>query len=856
MAFLAPLIAPLIPGIAELGLIGQGIVGVGLSAGVSYLAKELQPKSTVSARSTQGMQLSLSYNPNEARKVPIGIAASAGALMYHNTYGPNGNDYVQMVYRLGDLPCDSLVGVWANGVKLTLGGNVSLPNVSGQTVAEYPGAMWIKFFRGAWDQAADSDLVSFATGTAYSSNNRGRGICYVRVTMKFDAKLFSTGLPAFVWEFKGGRFYDWRQDTTAGGSGSQRWGNEATYGFTENAKVIAYNWYRGITVNGKRLCGMNVPPDFLPLDNWTAAANADDEDVPLKNGGTQKRYRVGGIISSDADNTTVIRDLMTSTAASVFDCGGVFKVYSGVAQSPVMNITDEDFMALDAVTYVPKKSRASLVNSVFGSFNDPRQMYQSTALPPRISPDDIEADGGFTLPANYSLPYVGNEQQGQRALEIYRREGRFQRTSTGTLRPGCLALEAGDWVSWTSTRFGFENLLFRLSQASPGRDGRNAVELTETDTTIFAWNAGTDELDPLDPATVGEGGVRLQTPQDIHLLTYIYTGDGDQQTPALRITWTPIDDPSVTSIRLDYRKAGDTDFLTKVILDPTSGDYLWTEGVQGGLQYEARLTLITSPVRAVVASGWFETPDATPPQVVSGASDVEVPDGSITEPKLSEQVLYELLLSSAKASVQASVAAQIEELREWISAVAEASIGARLDGYATGARVTQEITQRADAVSALAQSVQTAITWINENAATVSEVIESLNGVSARWGVGIALTTGGQPYVTGLVQLDGSASGVTFAIGADKFVLYDPNVNGGDPVQIVTVAEDAANPGTYRMVLDGEMIANAIKAGMVEIESLKALSSNFGDMTCTGFQRSASGKMVLDWSNDRQWIDS
>ena len=493
MAFLVPFISAAIPAVAELGLIGQGLVGVGLSLGVSYLARSLQPKSTLSATKTSGMQLSLSYDPNGPRQVPIGKCASAGTLCYHNSYGPNGTDYVQLVFRLGDLPCGDLIGVYANGVALTLQDFVSTANVSGRPVAEYPGAMWIRYFNGDWNQDADPDLVSFATGAGYSSNNRGRGIAYARVTLKFDAKLYPNGIPAFVFVFNGAKLYDWRKDSTVGGSGSHRWGNESTYETTSNAKVIAYNWYRGLTVNGERLCGMNVPADFLPLDNWTAAANADDEDVALKAGGTQKRYTVSGVISTDADNTTVIRDLNTSTAASVFDCGGFFKIYAGVARAPVMSITDADFMALDAVTYVPKKSRASLVNSVFGSFNDPSQMYQSASLPPRISPTDIAADGGLQLSANYSLTYVAVQQQGQRALEIYRRQGRFQRSASGTLRPGCLALEAGDWFSWTSERFGFTDLLFYVVQGSPDRDGSNAIEMAEIANSVYAWNAGTDE---------------------------------------------------------------------------------------------------------------------------------------------------------------------------------------------------------------------------------------------------------------------------------------------------------------------------------------------------------------------------
>jgi len=192
----------------------------------------------------------------------------------------------------------------------------------------------------------------------------------------------------------------------------------------------------------------------------------------------------------------------------------------------------------------------------------------------------------------------------------------------------------------------------------------------------------------------------------------------------------------------------------------------------------------------------------------------------------------------------------------WATQAAETALSGRLEAHAQGARLTQEITQRTDGDKAIASLVQTAVTWINENAATVSEVIESLDGVSARWGAQVSIAANGKPYVTGLVRLDGTAEGSSFLIGASKLALFDPNINDGDPVDMVTVVPDPDHPGTYRMLLNGELIANAIRAGLVEVENLKALSSKFGDMTCSGIQRSANGKMVIDWDSGKSWIDS
>lgn len=855
MAFLAGFIAPVL-GLGSLGLVGEAIVGIGVSFGLSYLSNKLQPKSSSAGSAATGMRLSLSYDPNEFRRIPFGVCADAGALCNHNVYGPNGNDYVQMVYRLGDVECDSLVKIYANGKGLTLGSYVETANVRGYKVDQYPGAMWVEFHNGNWNQEADRDLVDHFTGGTFSSDNRGRGICYVRITMKFDAKLFKNGIPAFVFVFKGVKLYDWRKDSSNGGSGSHRWGDESTYEWTENPAVCLYNWYRGIKVNGMHVGGMNVPAIALPVSVWTAAANACDEDVSKKDGTTEKRYTMGGTVFVDADNTTVARNMVTAMAGTMADCGGALKPYAGIAQSPVLHITDADIMAPEEVKYIPKKSRANLVNAVFGSFNDPKQMYQSAALPPRISPEDEAADGGFQLSENYDLSFVSSGTQGQRTTEIFRRTGRYQRNLSMTLSPAALMLEAGDWISWTSERYGFQNVLFRVVQGSVNPNGQVPIEIAETSNTIFAWNPAVDELDPKDPAEVGAGNDKFVTVQGVALYPFLLETPSGEQTPGLDVRWTPVDDVTVVNLVVRYRKVGDTAYLTKTILDPMAGSYQWIEGIQGGVQYEVQLDIVTLPVRPTVATAWVQMADTTQPQIVAIAATAnDIADGVVTPPKLSDQVLFELRLNTDKSAIQASVARQIAEAYEWAKQAAETALSGRLEAYAQGARLTQEITQRSDGDTALASLVQTAVTWIEQNGATVSEVIESLNGVSARWGVAVQVVNG-QHVVTGLVQLDGNAQNSTFSILADKLVFADPNIPGSPLFQVVTVAEDPDTPGLFRMVLNGELIANSIRAGLVEIENLKALSSSFGDMTCSGIQRSANGKKVINWDTGQEWVDA
>lgn len=873
-----PFVAPLVAGATALEMVGQAIVGIGLSFGMSYIAKKLQPQSSTSATAAQGMQLSLSYDPNGPRQWPFGTCASAGTLIYHNSYGPNGNDYLQLACKLGDVPCDSIVSLRVDGKSCTVSGSSSDGNVTGSNVSNYSGNLWVKFHEGDWSQAADSDLVNKASGTAWSSNNRGRGVCYMRLTAKYDAEKFKNGRPNVLAIFKGATLYDWRKDSTNGGSGSHRFGTLSTYEWSDNPAVILYNYMRGIYVNGMKIGGMNVPAANLPVDVWTAAANACDETVSLKAGGTEKRYRANGIRDLTGEHASFIRDLLATMAGQLVDCGGDFKLYAGVAKTSVITLTDADLVVDKEVTYSPRLSRTALVNAVFGSFTDPSKDYQSMSLPPRVSPTDQTADGGVQLTENYGLSYVCSGTQGQRILEIYRRRGRYQRAITVTLRPRFYVLEAGDWVTFNSDRYGLSGVTFEVVQAQYDANLVTTLELREVSSSIYTWTPAKDELNPLNPANVGSGNAKFTTVSGIALASILVEGNGSQQTPGLSISWTEITDQTVASLTLQYRKVGDTEALTKTIFDLSTSTYQWTEGIQGDLQYEARLIPNTQPVRATTWSGWAQAPVDTPPQVVSIAT--AVPPDTITDEMLSEQTRLELSLTTAVDSVLGSVTNQVKRLSEAASQAHIAAIESILTGTDNAAQIREERIQRvaedlvlaqqittisaqlndnvlaaiqeeqtarATADDSLASSIATTISRLGSNEVAVTVLQESINGLEGRWG--IAINANGQ--IVGLVQLDASAvAGSTFTVVAGNFRIAQPGVTGGDPIQVFAI--QTVN-GVTKLALRGDMIADGtIKARHIDVVTLSAISADFGSATFTGIIRGGpTGKLIIDLNNGR-----
>lgn len=128
-----------------------------------------------------------------------------------------------------------------------------------------------------------------------------------------------------------------------------------------------------------------------------------------------------------------------------------------------------------------------------------------------------------------------------------------------------------------------------------------------------------------------------------------------------------------------------------------------------------------------------------------------------------------------------------------------------------------------------------------EQGVSITEILELTDGLGARWGVSI----NGNGQVIGLVRLDGDATGSTFSVVADKFVVAHPAAPG---TTITAFVVGLVN-GVSTVGINGNLVVDdTILARHISVTSLKAVSSEFENMTCSGQQRSANGKMVIDWS--------
>lgn len=776
--------------------IGTAALDIGLGLAVSYGAQKISGKGK-QGTGARGSNLSMTISTDQDREIILGEYGNAGGLAYWQMEG-NQNQVARMIVPVADFICDGLVtsAITVDGVQRTVDANGYISGFSNK--------LRITFHNGDPTQAADAATIA-GSGGRWTANDVGKYVAYAVIEATYDPKAFPSGsLPQIVFRVRGAKLYDWRKDDTAGGVGPQRWADQSTWAYSDNPIVALYNVQRGIKQGGVPLIGMGVPAAALRLDDFTAAANACDELMPLAAGGTEKRYRIGCVINTSMTNREIIELILSSCAGELIEACGIYRPMVGVARASVATLTDRDIVITEPLNTDPKRPRSELVNAVYGSYSDPTRGFNSVPLPNRTSSDDEAADGGRRYPTTLELTAVTSRSQAQRIMEITRKRARRQLRVSATFRARWCILEAGDWITLNSDRRGYVDRAFEIATYdSAARDLKTSLTLQEVDAGIDDWTTA-DELPDNQATDLASGGPSLTTVSGLTVTPIVVAGAGGAQVPALAIAYDVIDDPTIVSLALEYRKIGDTVAIAETILDPEGGPdniYAAWKGIQGNVEYEARLRPVTQPVRGTDWTPW--TPSAqTDPQIVDFAALAgAVPPNTITPDMLSAQARLELENATALASIQGSVNDRLNKVMEMVSQAAAA---------AASAAATNQLLYRAVKAQANGNSIQ-----VTE---TLGAIATLQNGLEAQWTVAIDLNGN----VKGIVQLFSDEEASIFTVLADRIVFALPDGTGARQVITVGILPD----GSTGVGIDAESVIfkGTIKAEHIDVVSLSTLT--------------------------------
>ncbi|CAI3796843.1 hypothetical protein GLGCALEP_01655 [Pseudomonas sp. MM221] len=227
----------------------------------------------------------------------------------------------------------------------------------------------------------------------------GRGLSFVRLSFKYDAEKFPSGIPDVRFVVRGRRdIYDPRNGSS---------------GYSANTALLIL-WYL------RNRCG--IPDDEIIFQSFASAANVSDEAVGGPDGTVTPRYFAGAVIGADEKRNTVLDNLLSACAGTLIRVGGRWSLQVGAYYGPADFTINED-MVIGTVEGTTEVSNSDAINTMRGTFVDPAQAWAETDYPEVAIQDWITADGG-ELAESQSFAYVTDAYLAQRLANISLRRRR------------------------------------------------------------------------------------------------------------------------------------------------------------------------------------------------------------------------------------------------------------------------------------------------------------------------------------------------------------------------------------------------------------------------------------------------
>lgn len=480
----------------------------------------------------QGLMTVTDITADAPRRVQVGKRLNGGVFLDWVTKGDINEDTWRIFY-LGEGPMGDITSIFADGRRVFSG---TLTHGNEVTLTALDSRVRVRYYDGRPGQTADANLL--ASGVGWTSNHVGTGCAYCVVYARFhDTKLVVP--PDMSFEVEGAKLYDRRQDSTAGGSGSQRLKDPSTWQLSTNPAVALDHYLLGRFLSGsddEPWFGVGLDPSIVPYADFAAMANLCDEQVNLKVSGTQDRYSMNGFIFADEVFRDVIRRICDHMNARPADFGGLISVIDGESKAPVMTLDRSDAIDESAEVYKPKAPYSQIVGGVEGRYQDPANNYQPTDYPRYTEAAWKTQDGGETKYVTRDFEYEVNQERAERLASLFAKRSRRQATLSGVYPLKALKLEEGDWFTRTGGKFGAGKVFEVVG--SPVLDVETmtvAVQSIEVDPTDSAWDettaadqAASPDADPTAPALA----VPSITP------TAVNVSSGGVQIPGLRFEHT------------------------------------------------------------------------------------------------------------------------------------------------------------------------------------------------------------------------------------------------------------------------------------------------------------------------------
>ena len=538
MGFLAPIIAAVATAAGSIGSalsITTALTNFALATVSSLVLQGVS--SLFSSRDAQRVQTS----PASPRIFCYGVAPIGGRIVYAFN---EGDDHLWIVYALATHECDEIQACWFEDRRYTFlssgtrDGDASFRFFEPDDDGDLPELGEIFFFLGGSNQQTSAALVDETDSNPgeWTAAHRGRGICNVVISWEVDNDVIPRGVPtqSTFFEVRGKKLYDPRKDSTQGGIGSHRLNNPSTWEYSNNVALAWFDFRKGHVENGRLIFGHgDYPADLYSQSNpqiprliqdmiphVISAANICDEQVPLRNGGNQRRYTI------DAAFTTDLQESGRNQVDIAFKeaCGGYLvddaagpRLIPGSASSPVYTFDNLKKFSMPTMDLLARTDR--IFNVARPRYIEPDAIFGQFDAPPFSYAEGINEDGRI-IPRDIALEHQSDGIRAQRLSKIALLQSRQGATITWLESLDALGVKAADRVVINDPDLGIDNEIYRIQRrrltsftSEEDNAAYTVIEFTaiEDPDDVYSWDPAIDEQ-PLGSTVAQPSVSRLPSP--------------------------------------------------------------------------------------------------------------------------------------------------------------------------------------------------------------------------------------------------------------------------------------------------------------------------------------------------------
>lgn len=511
-----------------LSSIALSAIGVGLS----FALAPKPPKPGPEAGQVPTQQ------PIPYRQFGYGWVRVAGAFVLKENY----NGYLTYVLALLGHKISSFEGAYLNDDPVTLfdyggfpaylDGAYSGTVYNGADGRYSNGVIHIDTRIGENTETAYDLILSFlSTGSAWTANHRGDKIASAmvvstQVPSANFGQYFPYGAPIPSFVLKAALCFDPRET-------DQTYDDDSTWQFRDNAALTIIHFLCFSDYGYQLDYTVAIEP---VLSDWLDQIDYCDEQVAEKGGGTERRYRLGGWMTTEQDRKTALETMLAACDGWLCQRGdGTVILRVGRYVAATITLTDDDICGWKLDTDLSSNEK---VNRATAKWTYPDAGYVSVETDPFENTADQALRQGPIRTAQLDLTWVQSVGQASRLTKI--ELNKHAKSVRGTLHLRLQGMNAcyERWVNIQSNTIPrLSNAIVEIRKPSISlTEGKCSVEFILSGEDVYDYTAATDESErPVVPER--PSGSTLSAPTNVTATAEQYNNSSGGFDVVVDVSW-------------------------------------------------------------------------------------------------------------------------------------------------------------------------------------------------------------------------------------------------------------------------------------------------------------------------------